>query len=227
MDSTKAQEEATTKPTFSDIDLITEDVIEEEENNSPKGCGILGRYPVLSVLIFAAVGISIGVGLSYWEPEDEDKKDKTIHWIGLIGDLFIRALKCVVLPLVFINVIISVVDMMTVGKAGSIGWKTIGLYLLTTVIASILGIFSILMFKSLFKEGEFDDPSPATVKLGCNVADTFLTELDNGSVVCAADDGDSSEFLIDDISGTFVKKSGGVKDDISLSDTVYDGVFRK
>ena len=101
------------------------------------------------------------------------------------------------------------------------------LYLLTTIIASVLGIISILMFKSLFKEGDFDDPEPATVKLGCNMEDMFLTEMDDGSVMCAADNGDSSTFLIEDISGTFVKKSGGVKNDISLSDTVYDGVFRK
>ena len=71
-----------------------------EEEETPVGCGILGRYPVLSVMGFAAIGIGIGVGLSYWEPDDMDAKDKTLKWIGLVGDLFIRSLKCVVLPLV-------------------------------------------------------------------------------------------------------------------------------
>lgn len=59
----------------------------------------------------------------------------TLQWLGLVGELFIRALKCVVLPLVFVNVILSVVEMCTVGRAGSIGWTTIGLYLVTTVFA--------------------------------------------------------------------------------------------
>jgi hypothetical protein len=98
--------------------------VEVEEMSNPASCGILGRYPVLSVLIFAAVGLGVGVGLSFWE-DDGDSKDKTLKWIGLIGDLFIRSLKCVILPLVFINVVISVMDMMTIGKAGSIGWKTV------------------------------------------------------------------------------------------------------
>jgi Na+/H+-dicarboxylate symporter len=105
-----------------EIDEVQE--LTEEEIKAP-GCGILGRYPVLSVLIFASAGIGIGLGLSFWEPDDDDDtKDKVIKWLGLVGDLFIRSLKCVVLPLVFINVIISVVDMMNVGRAGSIGWKT-------------------------------------------------------------------------------------------------------
>lgn len=145
----------------------------------------------------------------------------------MIGDLFIRALKCVVLPLVFINVVISVMEMMEIGRAGSIGWKTIGLYLLTTIIASVLGIVSILSFKNLFEAGTFTDPAPATVKLGCNAVDQYLTEMIDGSVMCAADSEQSSDFYIEDISGTFVKTSGGVRSDISLSDTIYDGVFTK
>jgi hypothetical protein len=159
----------------------------DEEELPSQGCGILGRYPVVSVLLFAAVGIGCGVGLSFWEPDDPETKGILLKWLGLIGDLFIRALKCVVLPLVFINVVISIMDMMTVGKAGSIGWKTVGLYLLTTVLASILGIISIVCFKGLFEQGDFEDTPPATVSLGCNAEDHFLTEMSNGTVVCTAD----------------------------------------
>jgi Na+/H+-dicarboxylate symporter len=209
---------------------LKEEATQEDEEVTPAGCGILGRYPVLSVLAFAAVGIGTGVGLSYWSPDDDDdSKEKVLKWIGLLGDLFIRALKCVVLPLVFINVIISVVDMMTVGKAGSIGWKTIVLYLVTTVIASIVGIISIVSFKGLFQEGIFPELEDPTVSLGCNEPGYFLSEGANGSVSCTADfdSAEDKEFYITDISGTFVKKTGGAKDDISLSDTIYEGVFTK
>ena len=104
---------------------------DEENNNNNKtddepifgGCGPMKKYPVLTVIFFAAVGIGIGVGLSFWTPDDPNAKYVTLQWLGLIGDMFIRALKCVVLPLVFVNVIISVVDMMSVGKASSIGGK--------------------------------------------------------------------------------------------------------
>ena len=208
---------------------VTETIEEEFEQDPPSGCGILSRYPVLSVLFFAVIGIGVGVGLSYWEPDDPETKKKTLKWIGLIGDLFIRSLKCVVLPLVFINVVISVVDMMTVGKAGSVGWKSIALYLLTTVIAAVLGIISIVSFKSLFSEGLFSEPLPATIQLGCNGDGSFLSEMADGTLMCTPDylDEGDTEFTIIDLTKTFVKNGSGAKDDISLSDTVYDGVFTK
>ena len=133
----------------------------------------------------------------------------------------------------FVNVILSVVDMMTVGKAGSIGYKTIGLYLLTTVCASILGILSTLAIKPLYEQGDFADPGPAYVQLGCSGSDSmsYVTEGEDGSLMCSAmmdgDDTMMQQFVIEDVSGTFLKKTSGPASDISLSDTVYDGVFRK
>jgi Na+/H+-dicarboxylate symporter len=191
------------------------------------GCGPMAKYPLLSVLAFAAVGVALGLGLSYWE-DDGDTKSKVIKWIGLVGDLFIRSLKCVVLPLVFVNVIIAVVDMMAIGRAGSIGWKTIALYTMTTLIASVFGIISILAFKPLFRTDDFGEAGPATVMLGCNAEGSFITEMTDGSLTCAVDPtAEDATFIIDDLTGSFVRTSGGISDGISLSDTVYDGVFTK
>ena len=61
------------------VDLLHEDTMVGDEI-PPTGCGILGRYPVLSVLSFALVGIAMGVGLSYWEPDDPEDKDVTLQW---------------------------------------------------------------------------------------------------------------------------------------------------
>jgi Na+/H+-dicarboxylate symporter len=206
-----------------------EDIANVTDGASTTGCGILGRYPILSVLLFAGVGLATGIGLSFWEPEEMDKKDKTLKWLGLIGDLFIRSLKCVVLPLVFVNVIISVMEMMKVGKASSIGWKTIGLYLLTTIFASILGIITTVSLKGLYAEGVFETRGPALISLACNEEGSFLAEGDNGSLSCSSNytDMDNIKFAIDDITGAFSRKTSGAKDDISLSDTVYEGVFTK
>jgi Na+/H+-dicarboxylate symporter len=207
-----------------DEEDLTHDEVEEEPS---RGCGILGRYPLLSVLLFAAVGIGLGMGLSVWE-DDGDSKEKVIKWLGLIGDLFIRALKAVVLPLVFVNVVISVVDMMVIGRAGSIGWKTIALYTMTTLVASVLGIISILAFKPLFRTDTFDGVEPPTVMLACNAENSFITEMSDGSLTCAMDPAsEDATFIIDDLSSSFVRSSGGISDGISLSDTVYDGVFTK
>jgi solute carrier family 1 (neutral amino acid transporter) protein 5 len=209
----------------------TEEMEEQYESAAGKpGCGILGRYPVISVICFAAIGLGMGLGFSFWEPDDADTKAKLLKWIGLVGDLFIRSLKCVVLPLIFVNVVMAVVDMMRVGKAGSVGWKALLLYLISTIFASAIGVISILIYKGLFKVGDFDKEGPAMVSLGCNAEDSFLAEMKNGTLMCTSEymEGDANiEFNIVDITGTFVTASGGVSDEISLSDTVYDGVFTK
>jgi hypothetical protein len=64
-------------------------------------CSFANRHKVVTIVTFAAIGVGIGVGLSNWEPTDPASKDIAIQWIGLIGDLFLRVLKCVVLPVSF------------------------------------------------------------------------------------------------------------------------------
>jgi solute carrier family 1 (neutral amino acid transporter) protein 5 len=221
---------ATMSPTTNDAKTSKNSKNEDaevEEVDPNRGCGPMARYPLLSVIAFAAVGVAVGLGLSFWE-DDGDTKSKVIKWVGLVGDLFIRALKCVVLPLVFINVVISVVDMMVIGRAGSIGWKTIALYTMTTLIASVLGIIAILAFKPLFRTDTFAEDGPATIMLGCNADGSFITEGSDGSLSCASDGlAEDSMFIIDDLTGSFVRTSGGISDSVSLSDTVYEGVFTK
>jgi Na+/H+-dicarboxylate symporter len=206
-------------------------VVSDEESMDempPTGCGILGRYPVLSVLLFAAAGIGVGVALANWEPDDPENKTNTLKWIGLIGDMFIRALRAIVLPLVFINVSNSVVDMMAMGRASTIGYKVIGTYLFTTLIASIIGVISIVSFKGLFELGSFEDGPDPQVSLGCNAEGSFLTQMDDGSLMCS-DSGSAADisFYFNDLTNSLVKKSSGPRSDISLSDTIYDGVFTK
>ena len=200
------------------------------------GGGPMAHYPLVTVILSAIIGVGIGLGLSFWddtEDSNNNNKSTAIQWIGLIGDLFIRSLKCAVLPLVFINVIISIVDMMSIGAAKSIGWKTIGLYFTTTVIASLIGIISILSFLPLFKTGEnLDDTSgPAKIMIGCT-GETghvgYMTERSDGTIVCQEGKGGNSTFVLEDLTGTIIhEEKSSINDSITMSDTIYDGIFTK
>ena len=57
------------------------------------GCGIMGRYPIISLLSFVITGMVLGIGLSFWVPTTEEElvsKQVALQWIGLIGDMFLR-----------------------------------------------------------------------------------------------------------------------------------------
>jgi Na+/H+-dicarboxylate symporter len=163
---------------------------EEEEEVKPKGgcCGFFHNRPILAIFIFVVLGVALGVGLSYWEPENPTNKKVTIQWLGLVGDLFIRALKCFVLPLVFVNIIVAVVDMMSIGKASSIGWTVIGLYLITTVAAAFFGTFSTLMFMKFYEtevDGAEVEKTVSEVSLSDTIYEGIFEKIVPNNIVAA------------------------------------------
>ncbi len=60
-----------------------------------------------------------------------------IKWIG---DIFIRLIRMIVVPLVFVTLVSGIVAMGDPKKLGSIGIKTMGLYIGTTALAIIIGL---------------------------------------------------------------------------------------
>jgi Na+/H+-dicarboxylate symporter len=63
---------------------------------------------------------------------------ESIRWIG---DLFVRLIRMVVVPLVFVTLVAGVVSMGDPSKLGSLGVKTLALYMVTTLLAIIIGLF--------------------------------------------------------------------------------------
>lgn len=64
----------------------------------------------------------------------------------IIGDIFINLLKMLVVPLVFAAIFVAIASLGTVEKLKTIGLKTIGLYLLTTALATFLAIIAMNIF---------------------------------------------------------------------------------
>jgi len=60
--------------------------------------------------------------------------------IGWIGDLFMRLIRMIVVPLIFTTLVVGVVAMGDPKRLGSIGLRTLGLYMGTTAIAIIVGL---------------------------------------------------------------------------------------
>ncbi len=77
----------------------------------------------------------------------------TINWIDPFGAIFIRLLKFIAVPLVLFSIIGGISGLTDVSKLGRLGAKTLGLYLITTIVAVLVG----LLFVNVAKPGEHMD----------------------------------------------------------------------
>lgn len=66
--------------------------------------------------------------------------DWVTQWIKPFGDAFVRLIKMLVIPLITTTLVAGIVAMGDPSKLGSLGVKTIGLYLVTTLFAVTLGL---------------------------------------------------------------------------------------
>ncbi|MEQ9403277.1 MAG: dicarboxylate/amino acid:cation symporter [Cyclobacteriaceae bacterium] len=71
----------------------------------------------------------------------------TINWIDPFGEIFIRMLKFIAVPLVLFSIISGISGLSDISKLGRMGAKTLGFYLLTTVIAVGLGLLLVNVVK--------------------------------------------------------------------------------
>ena len=102
------------------------------ENNNNAGLGFSWFEIALWKRILAAMVVGVVVGALWGEGAAS---------IGWLGDLFIRLIRMIVVPLVFVTIVSGVVSMGDPSKLGSLGAKTIILYMLTTLVAITIGLF--------------------------------------------------------------------------------------
>jgi Na+/H+-dicarboxylate symporter len=63
-----------------------------------------------------------------------------VRWVSWMGDIFLRALKMVVVPLIFCTITFGVASIGTSENLGRIGLKTMGFYVFTTFLAIVTGL---------------------------------------------------------------------------------------
>ncbi|MES1926622.1 dicarboxylate/amino acid:cation symporter [Salinisphaera sp. T31B1] len=68
-------------------------------------------------------------------------------WLQPLGDLFINAIKMLIVPLIFSTLVVGITAMRDPQKMGRIGLRTIALYLLTTAFAIAIGLAASTLFQ--------------------------------------------------------------------------------
>ena len=136
------------------------------------------------VLIGLVIGMAIGLTLHYGvgEPPGDDAvtaSDIANTYVKPFGDAFVRLIKMLVVPLVATTLVAGVTAMGDPKKLGSLGGRTIGLYLVTTFFAVSFG----LMMGTIIRPGLGVDYQTATAEDLKEVADKIKSADSSGGVV--------------------------------------------
>ncbi|HRY34183.1 MAG TPA: dicarboxylate/amino acid:cation symporter [Bacteroidales bacterium] len=88
------------------------------------------KFPIHYQILLALL---LGILFGYFLPAQ-------VKYISWMGDIFIRALKMIIIPLILSSVISGVAGMGSAGDLGRLGLKTIGYYMFTSLIAILTGL---------------------------------------------------------------------------------------
>ena len=131
-----------------------------ENKKSTKKLGLSAK-----VLIALALGIVTGI-IVYTLPKGVFRDTVLINGLfQLVGQIFLRSIMMLVVPLVFVSLVTGAASMGDIKKLGRIGAKTLVFYLGTTAVAIVIA----LVLGSVFKPG-----------LGLNMAAIEVVEVTAG-----------------------------------------------
>lgn len=127
----------------------------------------------LQIFIGLALGIIVGA-IFYGHPAIET-------YLKPIGDIFIRLIKMIVVPIVFSTLVVGVAGVGDIKKLGKLGGKTIIYFEAVTTVAILVGLLSANLFKpglginlQHVTKSDIHQYVETTSKVGHSFADTFV-----------------------------------------------------
>lgn len=99
----------------------------------------------MAALIF---GVAFGFALKLGVPGAESQLvQRVVEWVVLPGKLFLRVIQMVVIPLVFASVVRGIGAGQSIHSLKALGLKLVLYFLMTTVVALLIGVFIALSIK--------------------------------------------------------------------------------
>ncbi|MFK8163675.1 MAG: dicarboxylate/amino acid:cation symporter [Lewinella sp.] len=97
------------------------------------------------------IGIIVGAGLGLAASTFAGGPELIANWVKPVGEIFIRLLKLIAVPLIFVSLTKGISDLKDLSTLSRMGVRTITWYMVTTVFAVLLG----LMLVNFFTPGAF------------------------------------------------------------------------
>ena len=86
------------------------------------------------------IGMVLGVAAGALAVQFSGGKEFILDWIDPFGKMFINCLKLIAVPLIVASLIKGISDLKDISKLSQMGGRTVGIYLVTTVVAVTLGL---------------------------------------------------------------------------------------
>jgi Na+/H+-dicarboxylate symporter len=112
---------------------------------------------LLATFLGVIVGLIVGILLNLFSKPSES----VLELLHLPGDLLLRMLNCLIVPLVVTSMVTSINSLGDVRKAGRIGLYAVVYYIITTVFAVTIGLIMVNVLQPGRRGGEFPiEPIP-------------------------------------------------------------------
>ncbi|MEL6691591.1 MAG: dicarboxylate/amino acid:cation symporter [Pseudomonadota bacterium] len=98
------------------------------------------------VIVALILGLACGLGLRYGMGAEAGGSFAE-SWISWAGDLFLRLIRMLIVPLIFFTLVSGIIAMGDPKRLGSLGVRTIATYFFTTAIAVTLGLIMATIFQ--------------------------------------------------------------------------------
>ncbi len=86
------------------------------------------------------IGMVLGIVFGYAMTQIGWGQDFVLDWIKPFGTIFVKLLKLIAVPLILASLIKGISDLKDISKFRNIGFRTMGIYISTTVVAIVLGL---------------------------------------------------------------------------------------
>jgi Na+/H+-dicarboxylate symporter len=93
------------------------------------------------------IGMVIGLIFGFVMLQVDGGKGFVADWIKPLGSIFVKLLKLIAIPLILASLIKGISDLKDISKFKNIGLRTIGIYIITTVIAISIGLTLVNVFQ--------------------------------------------------------------------------------
>jgi L-cystine uptake protein TcyP (sodium:dicarboxylate symporter family) len=98
--------------------------------------------------VFAGLGLGVvlGAGLQAVYGVDQPEIAATGLWLNVIGEGYVKLLQMIIIPLIMVSIIQAILKLRDASSLGKISTLTIGILLITTVVAASIGILMAKLF---------------------------------------------------------------------------------